>query len=364
MRKIILTAVTFVFMILPAYSVTADEYAGQAAAKAKDKNYKGAVADYNSAIKADPKNAGYYSEKAFIELINLHDYKQAHKDIETAISLDPQNNDYKQIRILTREGVNNPKGMDAMLKAKDAMDNGKYPESLTAINEAIKSNPSFALYYAMRGFARDSNKEDPALVLADYDKAIALDKDNMKGEVESARNDILNKWNGTVQDKISAKDYTVALLDINKLIDTAPDFADFYITRATIYKYLKQYNNAIADIDRAVAVAPDRAEYKGYRIELGEAKAHPDAYGYFAASQEKWVTGDFAGIVADTTNAIKLSPDFADYYVVRAIAKNKLKDYKGALADMEKAVSIDPDNKTKVFNRDGLMNSIKKNITK
>ena len=364
MKRSLITIIIAALTILPAYALTAEEYAKQATEKVEAKDYKGAVAAYTEAIKLDPKNADYYYQKAVVELTNLGEYKQAQVDIDTAISLDPKNAEYKSVKIISKEASAHPKAFNWFIKAKDEFDNKKYSESVAAINKAIELNPDFALYYAIRGFAKAYNNEDPAKVLADYDKAISIDKEGMKGEITDARNSVLEKWNSTVQEKVySKKDYTGGLLDINKLIDVSPDYSEYYITRAFVFQNMQQYNNALSDIDKAISLAPEKAEYKGFRVLMEEGKAHPDAYQYFVSAQDKLYKKDYAGVVTDTTQAIKLSPAFGDYYVIRAIAKKQLKDYNGALSDMDKAASVDPGNKTKNFNRDGIITGIKKAMT-
>lgn len=52
--------------------------------------------------------------------------------------------------------------------------------------------------------------------------------------------------------------------------------------------------------------------------------------------------GDYKGAIEDYDKAISINPGFLQAYINRGGAKAKLADYKGAVKDYDKAISIDP----------------------
>ena len=72
---------------------------------------------------------------------------------------------------------------------------------------------------------------------------------------------------------------------------------------------------------------------------------------YFDSGNTKAKFGDYKGAITDYTKAISLNPDFPKAYLNRGVTKSKLKDYYGAIADYTKAIEIDPDYANAYFNR-------------
>ncbi|WP_309740963.1 tetratricopeptide repeat-containing serine protease family protein, partial [Chamaesiphon sp. OTE_20_metabat_361] len=61
--------------------------------------------------------------------------------------------------------------------------------------------------------------------------------------------------------------------------------------------------------------------------------------------------GDYRGILADMNRAIQLNPNLADTYYIRGIAKSKLDDSQGALADYNRAIQLNPNDADAYTNR-------------
>jgi serine/threonine protein kinase len=70
---------------------------------------------------------------------------------------------------------------------------------------------------------------------------------------------------------------------------------------------------------------------------------------------------DFSGALADLDKAIELDPELADAYRDRGTLKisEQLKDVSGALADLDKAIKLDPKNSLAYYNR-GAVKNLKK----
>ncbi len=64
---------------------------------------------------------------------------------------------------------------------------------------------------------------------------------------------------------------------------------------------------------------------------------------WFQGANSKCDLEDYKGAIADFTKAISLKPEYVDAYIGRGGAKLNLKDYQGAIADFTKAISLNPD---------------------
>jgi Tfp pilus assembly protein PilF len=74
---------------------------------------------------------------------------------------------------------------------------------------------------------------------------------------------------------------------------------------------------------------------------------------YFDRAEAKLtsVNFDYKGAVADYDTAIKIDPKYVNAYISRSMAKVGLKDNQGAIADLNTAISIDPKSADAYFAR-------------
>ena len=72
---------------------------------------------------------------------------------------------------------------------------------------------------------------------------------------------------------------------------------------------------------------------------------------YFNWGNRKSDLGDYAGAIADYTQAIRLTPDFASAYYNRGIAKAALGHYIAAIADYTETIRLKPDHASAYYNR-------------
>jgi tetratricopeptide (TPR) repeat protein len=131
-----------------------------------------------------------------------------------------------------------------------------------------------------------------------------------------------------------------ALADLGKAIEMRPDYADAFFARSLAWdmkeraskfpESIKARDTSMADLNKAVALDPDRALFRKRR---GVYMLR------FAAGPE-----DYEAIIADFSKAITLDSNDAQLYSLRSTIRIKVNDFKGALEDDDRAVSLEPAN--------------------
>jgi tetratricopeptide (TPR) repeat protein/S1-C subfamily serine protease len=192
---------------------------------------------------------------------------------------------------------------------------GEYPKAVTAFNRAITLQPKSLDAYYGKGLALLNNGDSSAALIA-FDKAIA--------RVPSGR-----------QSK----------------------FYYFWKYRSLALNYLGDSKKALAAISEAIRLEPEDVillKNKAYLLsELGDKKGAIAIYDRIISKGEKaWVytiratdklkLDDKKGAIADCDAAIRINPQYADAYIVRGIVKSKLGDKKGAIADYDVVIRINP----------------------
>ena len=76
---------------------------------------------------------------------------------------------------------------------------------------------------------------------------------------------------------------------------------------------------------------------------FAQAASSETAEEYYDMGNVKHTSGDYKGAIADYDKAIELDPDLAVAYNNRAGSKANIGKYKGAVEDYDKAIEIEPD---------------------
>jgi len=229
--------------------------------KAKLKDYKDAIEDYNKAISLDPKYAEVYSDRGRA-YNNLKNFDAALLDYSKAIELSPK----------FSEAFN---GRGAVLASR-----GRLDEALSDLNFAIKINPKFTDAYNNRGSAK-VDKGDVKGAIEDYSRAISLNP----GYEEAYTN------RGAALTLIGKMDE--ALADFNKAIQINPKYYKPYENIASLYYNKGEYKESLQYFDEVVRIMP---EY---------------AHGYFNRGITKNNLHDLNGACADWNTASKLGDESA-----------------------------------------------------
>jgi Tfp pilus assembly protein PilF len=114
-----------------------------------------AIAAYNQALRLDPNNPGYYSNRG-VAYYGKGNYDQAIADYNKSIELDPNNPGYYSNR------------------GNAYRNKGNYDQAIADYNKAIELNPSNPIFYNNRGNAY-YNKGNYDQAIANYIKALTLD---------------------------------------------------------------------------------------------------------------------------------------------------------------------------------------------
>ncbi|MXZ00817.1 serine protease, partial [Candidatus Poribacteria bacterium] len=233
--------------------------------KFNDGNLKGAMDDFNQAIKLNPDNAENYKFRAKAK-VHLGHRVSAIEDYNQAIKLNPDDvGIYKD-------------------KAKARSDFGDHTGAVEDYNQAIKINPDDADAYKKRGDTK-AKLSDHEGAIVDYNQAIQLDPDD--AEAYQKRGDAKGKL-GDKAGKI--EDHSQAIQLKSDAVQLKLDDANKYNELGHMKESVGDHAGAIEDFTHAIKLKPD------------------DAYGYNNRGWAKMEIGDHAGAIEDFTHAIKLKP--------------------------------------------------------
>ena len=319
---------------------TAEDLVEKGLEKYEKKNYKGAIDDYDQAIKLKPDYSAAYNNRG-IARRDLGDNKAAITDFDQAIQT---NRNWRKGGLWT---AYNNRG----IARRDLGDN---KAAIDDFDQAIKLKPDLAEAYNSRGDARSALGDNKAAI-DDYDQAIRLKPDYTDA--------YFNR--GTVRSALGDK--KAAINDYDQAIKLKPDYTDAYFNRGNALRDLGDNKAAIDDYDQAIKLKPDYA--KAYnnrgiaRSDLGDNKAaitdydqviklKPDfAEAYINRGIARSDLGDNKAAIDDYDQAIKLKPDFATAYSGRGIARSDLGDKKAAIDDYDQAIKLKPDYALAYYNR-------------
>jgi tetratricopeptide (TPR) repeat protein len=122
------------------------------------------------------------------------------------------------------------------------------------------------------------------------------------------------------------REFTEAILLLNKAIDTDPSYYHAYFIRGNIKACFEDFHGAMKDYNQTVEKNPKFAE------------------GYFARGNVKMNLHDYFGAIADYTSAININEDLVEAYLARGRAKQFLFAYQDAINDCSKIIEINPKN--------------------
>jgi len=351
---------------------------------------KDALPFYEKAITADPKWGDAYLHRGLIRINAIWGTKDADMrvkglaDLDRAIELgvsDPQAY-YERARGRYRQ--NNYTG--AVSDYTEALRLGADPaDILSGRAQALEASRDWNRAVADRtqlieikpGDSAYASRADDYVALkdwpsaeADYDKAVALDPEDVDNLLGRAR---MNRLRGETAK--AAADYAAA----HKLDATVPavaaDLSDAAAADKTRFdlgramRRLSKANDRLAQSQAALGKAErkkEKAEKRLHRLLAGDTRTDTEKLTEIekdiaddVADEEDYLDRAriYAGqdkdalAIADCTKAIELKADYADAYNIRGILHESRKEYDDAFADYDKAVSLDGKKDSYIRNR-------------
>ena len=312
-----------------------------------------AIADYDEALKLNPKIAGAYTGRAAANL-RKGNIDRALPDLNEGLRLDPKS-----------PGVRNVFGYYYNKK-------GDHERALTEVNEALRLYPQYLYAFSNRGEIYES-KGEYNKALADFRMALSLDPDKKQIGGREAAEAIAR-----IEQKLAAvagPDWTTCsrapdredgipvctrLISAKKL--GSADLAQAYVWRGVAYLRFKgDYDLGLADFNEGLRLDPKIvAAYAGRAAsyirkgnldlalkDLNEGlRLNPNHAGIHAVRGIYHIAkGEYDSAVVEFNTAIRLFPQYLYGYRHRAEAYEGKGDLTTALADYRVALSFDPDKK-------------------
>jgi tetratricopeptide (TPR) repeat protein/S1-C subfamily serine protease len=201
---------------------------------------------------------------------------------------------------------------------------GKYSDAIKAFDRAIAlESTAIAAHYG-KGLALWNMGNNLAAIQA-YDRAIALVPSGNQRK-------FYYLWRYRAISLSNLKKYPEALSSVSQAISLEPQDIILLNQKAILLEELKRYPESIATYDSIIAKEPKTWAYSN----RGNAKSD---------------SGDKKGAIADYNLAIELNPQFAVAYTNRGFVKSNLGDHKGAIADYNIALKLNPQSVETYTNR-------------
>jgi tetratricopeptide (TPR) repeat protein len=255
-----------------------------------------ALADYNEALRLDPKSLAALNGRAVIwSAKGAHD--RAIADYNAALRLRP---DYV------------PAIFDRALTWSDQEN---YDDAIAGFSEVIRLDPKMARAYSARGYALNMMEQyDQAI--ADFDQALRLDP--RRSQAYFNRGVAL----------IAKERYDAAIADLTEFLKLEKTDAQAFALRATAWKLKGKTLKAIADLDEAIRLDPKDSEML-YRRGMA------------------WLeVGNDSLAIDDFTAVIRLDPreGMITAGLARGTAWAHIGEFAKAVGDFEDVIALDPDN--------------------
>lgn len=287
-------------------------------------NYNQAILDYKKAIKINPSNAKNFNRLASVYLI-IGELSEAYGLQKKALKIDPYNLSYKEQLDLINKMINEEEQLKTLEK-KDNFD--EIDKKLKDLNEKYQEMIFLKRRYILFLFKHLKFKEAKEFIYNNFSNG-TIRKNNpefgfliglllyFNGEYKNAEEIITQIKNSGLFSLSKCEDLLYKIKNIESVKKKANN----------LYNQ-KEYEKAIQAYTKALDFDPINLKFNSV-ILVNRALCYEKINKYYDA-------------VNDANLSLQLNPNYARGYIRRANAYIKLKNFKRAVEDFEKAKSIDP----------------------
>ena len=187
-------------------------------------------------------------------------------------------------------------------------------------SQAIERNPYVVSAYELRGLCR-INQKKYAEAVEDYNRALRYDPENQ------------GLWHNRILCLIQDKNYDMALAQIDTMTTRWSKYARAYSMQAEVYLLQKDTTKAVKSLDKSQELDPYDGSTWAERAIISLAR-------------QKWKEGE-----EYLSKSIHLLPKHPGNYINRAMARYNQNNLRGAMADYDTALALDPNNFLGHYNR-------------
>ena len=316
----------------------ADAYMERADAKAFKKDIQGALTDANKAISIDSTKDIFFIDRGCFRL-ELKQFEEAFKDFNRALKIKPSQRGYanrgeawaitdqhqKAIEDFTKSLEFDPKAGEILYyRGKSYKALGKKEEAYADLRMSsglgfTKSNDELKELGYTPNFYEEGRKEYQA---SNFNKAIELFTLAILNDQELAKS---LKLRGASKIFLDQYDDAFADLESSRQIDSTDPHLYFHLGK--YYRLTGKHELAISNYTRALAADST------------------DADSWYERSGAKANNNDLTGALADLNKAISIDSTFDDFFLYRGYIKILLKQYSEAVKDFTAALKIQPTQK-------------------
>jgi tetratricopeptide (TPR) repeat protein len=263
MRLLILTFLVSAGLsqVIAQSPVSPDSIMADGKRKMSEKDFIGAIRDFNRIIRSNPNQVEAFIARAKAKF-NMSEYDAALLDAQKSIELKPNLEDAHfmlgEIYLAKQKYSDALPEFDKTLEINPNNDeafrgkifsiyySGKEKEAFELIETAISKDSQKSIYYYIKGIL-NINKGKYSRALENFDKALTLNAGKNEFNI------YLNR--GIVY--LELEENEAGLRDLEKAIELAPGNASAYHSRGRIYYANKQYAEAVKDFSRSVEINPN-----------------------------------------------------------------------------------------------------------
>ncbi len=275
--------------IISKYPEVEVAYTNRGAILKENRDFQGALADFNKAIKLGKRDFKAYSNRGAI-YTDLGEYQNAAEDYKKAIFLKP---DHPQV--LADYGY-------------ALMNSGDIRGAISNFDKAIQFNNHSPEVYANRGTAK-YQLGDFNGAIRDYETASTQDPN------------YLNAHFNRGLARININEYQKAISDFLLALKIKPEYAEAYSNMGISWSRLGNMEKAFEAYDKAIQINPNYFE------------------AWLNRGIDKYYAEDFENALTDINQAIQLNSKLAPAYYFRALILIN-SDKNLACIDLDKAISL------------------------